>query len=174
MRTPTARGPHAVALLGALTFGALALSGCAPDPNGPAVSGPAIEDPRPADPGAEPGTGGAPLSEACEAAFPDSPFGTDIAAAPTVPASWAAPAGVELCTVFQSSDTTAVLQYATSLEPDAVLDAWEPLLGGYAVTRAENAVGSPILNATVGELELTIQPYDDLGYVTVGFQEGVA
>src|SRR5690606_37847135 len=142
-------------------------------PNGPAVSGPAQGDPGPAEPGVAPGGGGS-LSEACEAAFPDSPFGTDLAAAPTVPADWAAPAGVELCTVFQASDTTAVLQYATSLAPDAVLDAWEPLLGGYTVVRTDSAGGSPILNASAGELEFTMQPYGDLGYVVIGFEEGTA
>lgn len=184
MRTARTRDASATALrtLGGAVLVALTLvlSGCLPDPNGPAVSGPAQGDPGFADPGADPGagsgagSGGAPggggtLSEACEAAFPDSPFGTDLAAAPTVPADWAAPAGMELCTVFQASDTSAVLQYATSLAPDAVLDAWEPLLRGYTVQRSDSAAGSPILTASAGALEVSVQPYGDLGYVVVGF-----
>lgn len=169
MTTPPARAARILPLL-ALGALALGLSACAPDPNGPAVSGPAIEDPGPAvgDPGAEnPGTDDAPLSEACEAAFPDSPFGRDLAAAPTVPGDWVSPEGVELCTVFQASDTTAMLQYASSLEADAVLDAWESLLGQYTLVRDEG-----ILNGSTAGLTFTIQPYADLDFVVVGFEEG--
>jgi len=131
------------------------------------VSGPAAGD--------DPGAGGGPVANsACDIAFPDSPFGSDIAEAHTVPADWTAPAGVELCGVLQSSDTTAVLQYATQLEPDAVLDAWEPLLDGYALERSEGIGGWPILNATAGDLEFAIQTDGEAGAVVIGFEEGDA
>jgi len=146
---------------------ALALTACTPDPNGPAVSGPAQGD--------DPGAGGGPVaSSACEAAFPDSPFGTDMTGVHTVPADWQAPEGLELCGALQSSDTTAVLQYATALEPDAVLDAWEPLLGGYTLERSEGIGGWPILNAAAGDLEFAIQTDGEVGAVVVGFSEGDA
>jgi len=158
-----------LALLGGTV--AFALAACAPatgnplidDPNGPAVSGPA-----------QGGGGGG--SEACEAAFPDTPFGYsgDTSQAPTVPSDWTAPAGVELCVVFQSSDTTAVLQYTTTLTPDAVLDAWEPFLAGYATERSEGIAGWPILNATAGDLEFAIQTDGEAGAVVIGFEEGDA
>jgi hypothetical protein len=150
-------------ILGAL---ALALSACAPDANGPAVSGPAQGD--------GPDAGGPVVSSACEAVFPDSPFGTDMAGLHTVPEDWQAPAGLELCGALQSSDTTALLQYATSLEPDAVLDAWEPLLDAYTLERSEGIGGWPILNAAAGDLEFAIQTDGEVGAVVVGFSEGDA
>lgn len=165
MTTIRIRRASTLAVLGASV--ALALAACAPDPNGPAVSGPAQGD--------DPGTGDGPAQSAsCEAAFPDSPFGTDLAEAHTVPADWATPDGVELCGVLQSSDTTAVLQYATSLDPDALLDAWEPLLGGYTLERSEGIGGWPILNAAAGDLEFAIQTDGEVGAAVVGFSEGAA
>ncbi len=163
-RTRTLRALRLAALGGSV---ALALSACATgnplvdDPNGPAVSGPA---------------GGQGPSPACAAAFPDSPFGysVDPGEAPTVPHGWAAPAGVELCVVFQTSEDTAVLQYVTALEPEAVLDAWEPLLGGYAVERSDGIGGWPILNAHAGDLEFALQTDGQTNTVVVGFQEGGA
>ena len=160
-------GRRRLAGAAALTTLALALSACATgnplvdDPNGPAVSGPA---------------GGRGPSPACAAAFPDSPFGysVDPGEAPTVPHGWAAPAGVELCVVFQTSEDTAVLQYVTALEPEAVLDAWEPLLGGYAVERSDGIGGWPILNAHAGDLEFALQTDGQTNTVVVGFQEGGA
>ncbi|MBN9140797.1 MAG: hypothetical protein J0H23_08220 [Micrococcales bacterium] len=154
-----------LALLGGTV--ALALSACAPanplvdDPNGPAVSGPA---------------GGPAASADCLAAFPDSAFGysSDASTARTVPAGWPQPDGVELCVVFQSSDYTAVLQYTTELEPEAVLDAWEPLLGGYATERSAGIAGWPILNAHAGDLEFAIQTDGSTNTVVVAFQEGDA
>ncbi len=94
--------------------------------------------------------------------------------APTVPADWAHPDGVELCGVFQSSDANAVLQYVTELEPDAVLDAWEPLLGGYALERSSGMGSWPILNAHAGDLEFAIQTDGDTGAIVIGFAEGAA
>ncbi len=150
----------------ALLGGTLALALAACTPNGPAVSGPASDGgPLPDGPA---------HASACDAAFPDNPFGTDLADAATVPDDWAAPEGVVLCGVLQSSDATAVLQYATGLEPDAVLDAWEPLLGGYATERSAGIGGWPILNAHAGDLEFAIQTDGDTGTVVIGFQEGVA
>lgn len=154
-----------LALLGGTV--ALALSACAPsnplvdDPNGPAVSGPAA---------------GSGASDACLAAFPDpaSGYGSDPAQAPTVPVDWSQPDGVELCVVLQSSETTAVLQYATDLDPDAVLDAWEPLLAGYATERGDGIAGWPILNAHAGDLEFAIQTDGETNTVVVAFQQGDA
>ena len=167
--TPTTRIRMTRALQLALLGGtvALALSACAPgnplvdDPNGPAVSGPA---------------GGAGASENCLAAFPDSAFGytSDSSTARTVPADWPEPDGVELCVAFQSSDVTAVLQYTTELDPNAVLDAWEPLLGAYATERSEGIAGWPILNAHAGDLEFAIQTDGETSTVVVAFQEGDA
>jgi hypothetical protein len=166
MMIPTrARRSRALHLLavGGIAF---ALTACAPDSNSPAVSGPAADDgPLPDGPA---------HSAACEAAFPDSPFGADMSEAHTVPADWATPDGVELCGVFQSSDTTAVLQYATSVDPDALLDAWEPLLGGYTLERSEGIGGWPILNAAAGDLEFAIQTDGEVGAAIVGFSEGAA
>lgn len=159
-RTAT-RALHLAAIGGLL----LALTACAPDPNGPAVSGPALGDPGPAGPAA---------GDACERAFPGSPFGTDLADAPTVPADWTHPDGVELCGVYQSSDANAVLQYVTELEPDAVLDAWEPLLGGYTLERSSGMGSWPILNAVAGDLEFAIQTDGDTGAIVIGFAEGAA
>ncbi|QNO37868.1 hypothetical protein H4J02_02165 [Protaetiibacter sp. SSC-01] len=159
-----------LALLGGTV--ALALAACAPattgnplvdDPNGPAVSGPAQG-------------GGGSGSAVCQAAFPESGLGysSNPFEAPTVPGDWSAPAGVELCVVYQSSDTTAVLQYTTDLEPDAVLDAWEPLLGGYATERSDGIAGWPILNAYAGDLEFAIQTDGESNTIVVAFQEGDA
>ena len=142
---------------------ALALAACTPG-TGPAVSGPAIDDgPIPVD--------GGPASGDCLAAFPDNPLGADIAHTPTVPSDWPEPAGVELCVALQTSEDTAVLQYVTSLDPDAVLDAWEPLLGAYELERSPGIGDLPILNATGGNLELAIQTVED-GTVLVAFQAG--
>ena len=142
---------------------ALALAACTPT-TGPAISGPAIDDgPIPVD--------GGPASETCLAAFPDSQLGADLAQTPTVPADWPEPSGVELCVAMQTSDVTAVLQYVTTLEPDAVLDAWEPLLGAYELERSPGIGDLPILNATGGDLELAIQTVED-GTVLVAFQSG--
>jgi hypothetical protein len=137
---------------------ALALAACTPAA-GPAVSGPAAGDDGP------------PAGGDCLAAFPDSTYGSDIAQAPTVPADWAQPESVELCVVMQTSEDTAVLQYVTDLEPDAVLDAWEPLLGAYALERNPGIGDLPILNATGGNLEFAIQTVED-GTVLVAFQAG--
>jgi hypothetical protein len=164
MTTTRIRRAGTLAVLGASL--ALVLTACVPDPNGPAVSGPAADD--------GPLPGGPVRSAACEAAFPDSPFGADMSEARTVPADWAVPDGVELCGVLQSSDTTAVLQYATALEPDALLDAWEPLLGGYALERSSGIGGWPILNAVAGDLEFAIQTDGEVGAAVVGFSEGDA
>lgn len=142
---------------------ALALAACSPN-TGPAVSGPAADDgPIPVD--------GGPASSDCLAAFPDSQLGADIAQTPTVPSDWPEPSGVELCVAMQTSEDTAVLQYVTSLEPDAVLDAWEPLLGGYELERSPGIGDLPILNATGGNMEFAIQTVED-GTVLVAFQAG--
>ena len=136
---------------------ALALAACTPVA-GPAVSGPAADD-------------GPPASGDCLAAFPDSTAGADIAQAPTVPADWSQPESVELCVAVQTSEDTAVLQYVTDLDPDAVLDAWEPLLGAYQLERSPGIGDLPILNATGGNLEFAIQTVED-GTVLVAFQAG--
>lgn len=143
---------------------ALALAACTPTA-GPAVSGPAGGDPMPVD--------GPPASSDCLAAFPDNQMGADLASTPTVPSDWPEPSGVELCVAMQTSEDTAVLQYVTTLEPDAVLDAWEPLLGGYALERSPGIGDLPILNATGGDLEFAIQTVED-GTVLVAFQAGAA
>jgi hypothetical protein len=145
---------------------ALALAACTPVGSGPAVSGPAAGgDPIPVD--------GGPASADCLAAFPDNQFGSDLASTPTVPADWPEPSGVELCVALQTTDYTAVLQYVTDLEPDAVLDAWEPLLAGYQLERSPGIGDYPILNATGGDLEFAIQTVED-GTVLVAFQAGAA
>jgi len=143
---------------------ALALAACTPTA-GPAVSGPAGGDPMPVD--------GPPASSDCLAAFPDNQMGADLASTPTVPSDWPEPSGVELCVAMQTSEDTAVLQYVTTLEPEAVLDAWEPLLGGYALERSPGIGDLPILNATGGDLEFAIQTVED-GTVLVAFQAGAA
>jgi hypothetical protein len=112
------------------------------------------DEPIPVEPGIGDGSG----SAACAAAFPDPLAGPDLSVTPTVPADFPAPPpGAELCVAYQTSEDTAVLQYVTTLQPDAVLDYYEPALSGYELVRGVGIGDQPILNATGQGLEFAIQ-----------------
>jgi len=124
---------------------AVALSGCVQQ------AGPGVPPIDPADP--LPAT-----MRSCLDAYPSPLGGTDIAEASILPEGWPpTPANAILCSAAMTSDTSAVVQYVTSLGPDELLAYYEPLLAEYSPVISEGLGGNPILNGSLGEFEFAIQ-----------------
>lgn len=94
----------------------------------------------------------------CLDAYPSPLGGTDIAEASILPEDWpAGPPESTLCSAAMTSDTSAVVQYTTSLGPDELLAYYEELLADYSPVISEGIGGDPILNGAKGDFEFAIQ-----------------
>jgi len=126
-----------------------------------------------------PGNSGAPVDPAgatlhCAEAFPAALPGVSLDdVADILPADWPdPPAESTLCYVLRLNDDVAVLQYATGLAPDAVLDFYESSFssGGFSLVRGTGIAGSPILNATSASLDFAVQTVPEEGTFHVSFE----
>lgn len=130
----------------------LALAGCT-------APAPAYDEPVPMPDETAAGT-----TLACEEAYPSALGEPDISAATILPADWPqGPPGSTLCSAYQTSDVSAVVQYVTNLTPDEVLAYYEPLLAEYSPVISEGVGDAPILNGSQGEFEFAIQTDPDRG-----------
>lgn len=94
----------------------------------------------------------------CLDAYPSPLGGTDIAEASILPEDWPpTPAGATLCSAAMTSDTSAVVQYTTSLGAEELLAYYESLLADYSPVISEGIGGNPILNGAKGDFEFAIQ-----------------
>lgn len=117
------------------------------------------------DPGIPAPDQGAPgTTLACEEAYPSALGEPDISAATILPADWPEdPPRSTLCSAYQTTEVSAVVQYVTELTPDEVLAYYEPLLAQYAPVISEGIGGAPILNGSQGEFEFAIQTDPERG-----------
>lgn len=130
----------------------LALAACA-------TPAPAYDEPVPT-----PDQPAAGTTLACEEAYPSALGEPDISAATILPADWPeGPPGSTLCSAYQTSDVSAVVQYLTNLTPDEVLAYYEPLLAKYSPVISDGIGDAPILNGSEGEFEFAIQTDPERG-----------
>lgn len=129
------------------------------------------EDSRAADPGAQDqdlaaAQADSGVPEACLGAFPVAMGAPDLDDVEMLPADWpAAPADATLCQVSSTADgSIATVDYATTQDATAALDAWETALAAYSPARGDEGAGEQLTGTADGvAFEVTTRP----GAVTV-------